>query len=393
LDLTPPAPLDTLVRPPQDALSRAAAVLLAAKNPAILAGSRVVERDAVDELVRFAERLGAPVIGESGTTHGRLVFPPHHPLYGQCLPLWSPEIRERLRDYDVLFITGMDAFRQYLYHEPRAIPECTRLVQLDEDPWQLGKNYPLEVGLIGSTKAGLAELDSVLAAKMSDPQREAARERADRHAKKHLADRKQLEVQADRERRERPLTPLTFMSSLARVLPADVAVGEEAVTTTNTVFERLGALKNATGYFGHRGWALGWGVGCAIGVKLAWPERPVLAVIGDGSALYGIQGLWSAAKYRVPVTFVIPNNAQYQILKIGAVGMGLPAAQAGNFEGFDLTGPEIDFVALSKSLGVEAARVSEPDELCERVAKSLRGERPQVFEVPISREVPERLNY
>jgi benzoylformate decarboxylase len=347
----------------------------------------------VDELVRLAERLGAPVIGESGTTHGRLAFPPHHALYDQCLPLWSPEIRERLRDYDVLFITGMDVFRQYLYHEPRAIPETARLVQLDEDPWQLGKNYPLEVGLIGNTKAGLAELEAIVAEKMTDSQRETARERAARYAEKHKADRQKLEADAKREMAARPLTPLAFMSSLARILPADVAVVEEAVTTTNTVFERLGALKNATGYFGHRGWALGWGVGCALGVKLAWPERPVLGVIGDGSALYGIQTLWSAAKYKIPVTFVIPNNAQYQILKVGAASMDLPAAKRGEFEGFDLTGPEIDFVGLSRSLGVEAVRITEPDELSERVAQSLRGGRAQVFEVPIAREVPDRLNY
>ena len=82
----------------------------------------------------------------------------------------------------------------------------------------------------------------------------------------------------------------------------------------------------------------------------------MLALLGEGAAMYGIQGLWSAAQYRLPVTFVICNNAQYQILKIGAAGMGLPAAQAGKFEGFDLTGPEIDFVSLSRSLGVEAAR-------------------------------------
>lgn len=393
LDLTPPAPLDLLVRPPAAALHRAADVLLSAKNPAILAGSRVVERGAVDEIVRLAERLGAPVIGESGTTHGRLGFPPNHPLYDQCLPLWSPEIRERLRDYDVLFIAGMDVFRQYLYYEPRAIPEDTRLVQLDEDPWQLGKNYPLEVGLLGSTKAGLAELDAVLAERMTDRHRQAAHQRTARYTEKHLADRKQLEAEAGSEMAARPVTPLAFMNSLARVLPADVAVVEEAVTTTNTVFERLGALKNATGYFGHRGWALGWGMGCALGVKLAWPNRPVLGIIGDGSALYGIQALWSAARYQVPVTFVIPNNAQYQILKVGAAGMGLPAAKEGRFEGFDLTGPEIDFVGLSRSLGVESARITEPEELSERVAQSLRGGKPQLFEVPISREVPSRLNY
>ena len=114
----------------------------------------------------------------------------------------------------------------------------------------------------------------------------------------------------------RPLTPLGLMGALANVLPPDVAVVEEAVTTTNTTFERLGALKNTTGYFGHRGWALGWGLGVSIGVKLAWPERPVLALLGEGAAAYGIQGLWSAARYKIPVVFVICNNAQYQILKL-----------------------------------------------------------------------------
>ena len=114
------------------------------------------------------------------------------------------------------------------------------------------------------------------------------------------------------------MTPLALMTALAGVLPDDVAVIEEAVTTTNTYLERLGAIRNATGYFGHRGWALGWGLGCSLGVKLAWPERPVLAMLGEGAAMYGIQGLWSAAHYQLPVTFVICNNAQYQILKVGA---------------------------------------------------------------------------
>ena len=120
------------------------------------------------------------------------------------------------------------------------------------------------------------------------------------------------------------------MGALAKVLPPDVAVIEEAVTTTNTTFERLGVLKNTTGYFGHRGWALGWGLGVAIGAKLAWPERPVLALLGEGAAAYGIQGLWSAARYKIPVVFVICNNAQYQILKLCGRSLSLPEAGASN---------------------------------------------------------------
>jgi len=165
------------------------------------------------------------------------------------------------------------------------------------------------------------------------------------------------------------------------------------VTTTNTYLERLGALKNANGYFSHRGWALGWGLGCAIGAKLAWPDRPVLALLGDGAALYGIQGLWTAARERLPVTFVICNNAQYQILKVGARGMNLPHAQLGRFVGLDLVDPEVDYVTLARSLGVSAVRLAEPDAVADAVAESFSAGEPRLIEVPIRRELPDRLNY
>jgi benzoylformate decarboxylase len=394
LDLTPIRLPDLRVRPPHDALTSAATMLLQAKNPAILAGSRITELDAVGELVQVAEQLGAPVFSESGTTHGRLGFPSTHPLNAQGLPLWSPEVRDRLNEYDVVLVTGMDLLRQYLYHEPaRAIPEHIRIIHIDEDPRQVNKNYPAAIGIIGHTKVTLAELHRCLSTQMSAAQHAAASRRRAAVTAKSAAVRRQLETLVAGQLSSHPLTPLGLMGSLARILPRDVAIVEEAVTTTNTAFERLGALANTNGYFGHRGWALGWGLGCAIGVKLAWPERPVLALLGDGAALYGIQGLWSAAHYQIPVTFVICNNAQYQILKVGAKGLRLPQAATGQFEGLDLTEPEIDFVALARGLGVAAERVSDADELSQRVAAALGDSQPRLFDVPISRETPARLHY
>src|SRR6185437_1613730 len=181
------------------------------------------------------------------------------------------------------------------------------------------------------------------------------------------------------------MTPLTLMAALAKVLPPNAAVVEEAVTTTNATLERLGALGDPAGYFGHRGWALGWGLGCALGVKLAWPERPVLAILGDGAALYGIQGLWSAAHHHIPVTFIICNNAQYQILKHCGDVMPLPRMAVRQYLAMDLVQPEVDFVALARSLGVEAHRITEPEELTDRVRESLSGDRPRLFDVPITR--------
>jgi benzoylformate decarboxylase len=396
LDMSPAKPLDHRVRPPVDALRRAAEVLAAAANPAILAGGRVVEAGASDELGRLAERLGAVIIAEPGTTHGRLPIRSDHPLAAPGLPLWSPEVRERLNQYDVLLVVGMDLLRLYVYHEPaRPIPEHIRLVHLDADPWQMNKNYPVEVALIGDPGTGLAELDVLVAQRQTTEHADAARRRGKAQAEAHRRQADALRERAARERAAGPgqVTPLALMAALARVLPEDVAVVEEAVTTTSTYLERLGAVRNATGYFGHRGWALGWGLGCAIGAKLAWPERPVLALLGDGATMYGIQGLWTAAHERIPVTFVICNNAQYQILKIGARNMALPHARQGEFVGLDLVDPEIDYVALARSLGVNAVRLTEADAVADAVAESFRAGEPRLIDVPIGRALPERLNY
>jgi benzoylformate decarboxylase len=375
------------VRPPLDALRQAAEVLAAAKNPAIYAGSRVVEADAVAELVAVADRLGGPVFSEPGHSHGRLGFPADHPLYAQTLPLWAAEIRKRLVEFDALLVVGADLLREYIYYGPEpAIPEQLRVVHLDENPREIGKNYPVAVGVLGDVKMSLAELGGALDEQTTAATRSEAAARREARSKKHQETRQKLREQIAAKRERRPMPGAVLMESLARVLPPNVAVIEEAVTTTNTKFERLGALQNTSGYFGHRGWALGWGLGCSLGVKLAWPDRPVLAMLGEGAAMYGIQGLWSAAHYKLGVTFVICNNAQYQILKSGAAGMGLPAAQAGKFVGMDLQGPEIDMVALARALGVPAERVSEPDELAEKVKQSLTaGDGPRLFDVPIER--------
>jgi len=394
LDLTPVRIPDHRIRPPIEALRRAAELFVKSQSPAILAGSRVTESGAMENLVAVAERLGAPVFTESGTTHGRQAFPSDHPLNAQGLPLWAPEVCKRLEEFDLILVVGMDLFRHYVYHEPaRALPESIRVVHLDEDPRQLGKNYPVEVGLIGDIQVGLEEFKAVLDSIMTDQFDSISRQRGQHYAELHRVARDRLcdaiEYQADL----RPMTPLCMMGALANILPPDVAVIEEAVTTTNTTFERLGALKNTTGYFGHRGWALGWGLGCAIGAKLAWPDRPVMALLGEGAAMYGIQGLWSAAHHHVPVTFVICNNAQYQILKVGSRGIHLPQALEGRYEGMDLHQPEIDFVELAKSLGVAAERISEPDELAERVQHLLQSGEPHLIDVPISQDTPNRLEY
>jgi len=386
LHLFPPHIPNRRVRPPLEAVSEAAELLAQAQNPAILAGSRVTEANAVAELVTLAERLGAPVLAEQQTSHGRLPMPADHPLYAGTLPLWSPDVRQRLDAFDVILAVGMNLLRLFLYHEPaRAIPEHIRLIHLDADPWEIGKNYPVEVGLLGDPKAGLAELAQRLSEIQSTEQARRAEQRIAEHSARRAAERQALLADIDAQWDQRPMTPMAFMGALCRVLPPHAAVVEEAVTTHGNLLETLGVFADPTGYFGHRGWALGWGVGCAVGVKLAWPDRPVMALLGDGASLYGIQGLWTAARHHVPVVFVIANNAQYKILKIVGAEMQLSQMAESQFPGMDLVGPEVDFVGLARSFGVEAHRVTEPEELSESLREALDRTEPILLDVPMER--------
>src|SRR5262249_6851211 len=157
-----------------------------------------------------------------------------HPLYADGLPLWSPDVHRRLADFDVLFLVGLNVLRQYIYEEPaRPIPTHLRLVQMDENAWELGKNYPVEAALLCDPKAGLAELDGLLAQAVTPPQVAAAQERVARHAGARQKTRQALEARVAEQWGHRPLTPLALMGAVARVLPANAAVVEEAVTTTN----------------------------------------------------------------------------------------------------------------------------------------------------------------
>ena len=367
-------------------LYQAAEVLAQARNPAILAGSRVTEANGVDELVTLAERLGAPVLAEQQTSHGRMPMPAHHPLYWGTLPLWSPQVRQRLEGFDVIFVVGMSLLRQFIYREPtRPIPQHVRLIHMDVDPWEIGKNYPVEIGLLGDPKAGLAELATRVSEVQSAEQVKAAAGRREKYAARREAEREALLGEIEAQQGQRPMTTKTLMAALARVLPGNAAVVDEAPTTNANLLESLGTLKDPTGYIGHRGWALGWGLGSAIGVKLAWPHRPVLALLGDGGALYGVQGLWTAAHSHVGVIFVIANNAQYKILKVVGSVMELPQVAQGHCLGMDLVQPEIDFVGLARSLGVEALRVSEPEQVSEVVRESLNRKEPILLDVPIER--------
>jgi benzoylformate decarboxylase len=156
------------------------------------------------------------------------------------------------------------------------------------------------------------------------------------------------------------------MMHIADVLPRDAVVVDEGLTSSNSLLSFL-PLRDARGYYGLASGGIGFAVAGTIGIHLAQPQRPLLSVIGDGSSMYNIQALWTAAHLKLPVTYVIANNKSYRILK-----QRLRAFQGNdNFIGMDFNDPEIDFVGLAQSLGLKAQRVTEADAIAPALQQAL----------------------
>jgi benzoylformate decarboxylase len=373
-ELADPLPPRSELRPlgPAQGLEEAAALLLDARAPAIVAGDGVGRDSAFDELVAVAEALGATVHHEP--MYDAADFPATHPLSAGMLPPVNSEIRSRLDPHDVVFLVGSHAFSAHYYTPARAISGSATVVQLDDDEAELGRNYPVALGLQGGIRASLEALLPLLGGQSPETAERlaAARERPSPGT-------------PGREAEEVPGgagDAATAAAALVAALPEDTVLIEEGITTGLHVRREFAA--DRPGSFHHSvGGALGWGIGAAIGVKLARPEAPVVAAVGDGCAMFGIQALWSAARYEVPAVFVVLNNREYRACKQG-MDRVLAGPPADRFVGMDLAPPEIDFIGLATSLGVPARRAAGPEEIAEEMQAALGSDAPALIEIPIA---------
>jgi benzoylformate decarboxylase len=384
VDLAPTSRPDLRPGPLPELLARAAEVLCAAKNPTIIVGDRVSKSGALLEAVALAETLGARVYGEPQANS--IAFPSDHALFAGVLPGLSQGIRRALEPADVVLVIGLNLFQPFLYAARGPLPDHATVVQIDSDAWEVGKNYPVTVGLLSDPKVAMAQLTPLLRQRMTPAQQEAAQRRLESERELRLRERRSLEARTAEDDAKEPMSALVLMREIAHALPADAAVVNESVTAGGTLRAWL-KLRDEKSFFQAKGGGLGFGLPAVVGVKLALPQRPVVGLIGEGSAMYAIQGLWTAAHYELPAVFVICNNAQYRILKSGLLAFRSEPAKQGKFVGMDLVQPEIDFVTLARSLGVVAERVEKPQEVGPALTRALSRHGPSLLDVPIDRSV------
>jgi benzoylformate decarboxylase len=384
VDLSPATRPNLCPGPLPELLAGAAEILCSSKNPTLIVGDRVSKSSALAEAVALAETLGARVYAEpqANTT----AFPSEHPLFAGVLPGLSQGIRRALEPADVLLVVGLNLFQPFLYAPKGPLPEVATVVHIDSDPWEVGKNYPVKIGVLSDPKAALAQLVPLVRQRLTATQQGAARQRLESERALRVQERKSLEARAAEEESKEPMSPMVLMREVAQALPADAVVVNESVTAGSTLRAWL-KLKDEKSFFQAKGGGLGFGLPAVVGVKLALPDRPVVGLIGEGSAMYAVQGLWTAAHYELPVVFMICNNAQYRILKSGLLAFRSEPAKQGKFVGMDLIQPEIDFVTLAQSMGVAAERISTPQEVGPALKQALSRRGPSLIDVPIDRSV------
>ena len=351
IDMGESTRVNTAMRPSDAGLEQLAARLLQAQNPVIIAGHEIIASDAFEEADQFAEMLGAPVYQQ--TVNDGAHFPSEHPAFMGSLNRDQENVRGKLAPHDLVICLGADLLRMSVYSPVDPLPNDLAVIQIGQRDWEMGKNHPVEMALRADVKETVAALLPVLAARGGQNLKDRAQASMDDLSTRNwTVQRAQAKADVAKMADASPIDRDWLMSSLVDLLPRDGIVVDEGLTSARSLLKFL-AIRDRYSYFGNASGGIGWGIAAALGIQIAHPDRRVVAILGDGSSMYSIQALWTAAHLKLPITFVIANNGGYRIIKERLL------AFHGNdtFIAMDFKDPSIEFADLARSLGVKAERI------------------------------------
>ncbi len=342
--------------PNPTALEDLAQELGEARNPVLVAGPEIDASGGWDAAVELAEKQRLAVWATPATGGGRLGFPEDHANFLGILPPAIGPASETLKGHDLVLVVGSSVFPYYPYIPGPLLPEGASLVQITNDPSEAAR-APMGDAILGDVALALERLLELLAP--SDRPAPQARPLPGEPAETD------------------PMSGSAAMAALADVWPEDAIAVVETPSSTVALRNRLRLSRPGSYYFSASG-GLGFGIAASVGVQLAQPDRQVVCVLGEGSAQYGITALWTAAAYRVPVTFLVLRNEEYMILKWFA-----EFDQAAGIPGLDLLG--VDVAAIAEAYGVPSQEVTEREELSEALRSAIAvGDGPRLVQVPVA---------
>lgn len=357
IDLGHSTRIDTRNRPSDEALSDLAERILRADNPVMICGNEIVTSDALAEAGEFATALGATVYQQTNPYGSH--FLSEHPCFVGALSRNQKQVRGVLEPYDLMIVIGADVLRMSVWDEVDPMPADLPIVQIGLNDWEMGKNYPTEMAVGSDVRETLKALTPVLKGKGGSSLAEKAKSRISALAGSNwTSKRAKLVEKIKTENNDSPISPDWLMLQITEALPDNAIVVNEGVTSSRYLND-IHPYKDRHDFHGLASGGIGWGIAAAVGVQLAHPDRPVCAIIGDGSSMYSIQAIWSAANQNLPLTYIIVNNGGYRIIKQRLLSFH----DNDHFIGMDFKDPAINFADLAQSMGVTSQRVSDPADL------------------------------
>ena len=372
--------VDTKVRPADSTLDRLADRILSAKNPVVVAGHELATDDALNEAADFASIVGCPVYQQ--TVQYGAHFLSEHPAFMGALTRDQQQVRDILSPYDLLIVLGADVLRMSVWAPVEPLPEGMPIVQIGQRDWEMGKNFPTEMAVRADIKETLKAFNPVLKERGGVEQTARAKLNLDKLANNNWsAKRKTLTDKLKADMEGGVIDPSWMIMKVIDTMPKDTIIVDEGIVSTRALTALL-PYRDPTSLFGMASGGIGWGIPAACGVQAAYPDRPVIAIIGDGSSMYSIQALWTAANQKLPINYIICDNAGYRIIKERL--FAFHGSQ--NFIGMDFKEPAVDFVGLAQSVGVPAVRVNDHAELVPALEAALKNSKgPNLISVTVDR--------
>jgi benzoylformate decarboxylase len=309
-----------------------------------------------------------------------LSFPTDHPQSFQIaernpsfnLPVWG--------DPDMILAIGCRLIREYRYLPEPVMKPGTGCIHIEEDPWEIGKVFPVDLGIIADARSALRALLDVypkIAGTDGREERLAVIRRAQEQA------RAELEARVKQGWDDTPINAARVARTMDRLIEKDALIVNESPTSKDILMANFQFSSGRSYFSNSSGGYLGWGLGAAIGAKLASPQRRVVACLGDGSSMFGLQGLWTLAKYRVPLVVIVFNNRAYMAVKNQFRGSEERIRIAAEM-GAELVGPDINFARLAETFGIFGQRVEQPDAIESALRRALEQNGPALVDVVIA---------
>ena len=370
------------IRPDLDSIEQAADSLIKAENPVLIVGDRVSDDDAVGEAVRLAEMLGLPAYQFRGA---EVSFPTTHKQYLGILNLRNSANRESLKACDTVIAVGMNAFEELFYWGDVSLNEESTLIHIDSSAVNIGKSEPTNIGIISHCKMGLQELNHNVSDKMRTIDSSIIEKRLQRTLDEKKYKQDSFVESTKNKWNDKPMSVARMMHEFVAGLPENAVVVDDSISNRAIVREYLEGIERGD-IVGYRGQSIGGGIGVTMGAQCGYPDRKVFGLIGDGSAMMTVQGLWTAVNDNIPCVFVILNNGMYRVLKVNfniyqqdilnvePAGGSLPYS--------DFPSP-FDMAAIAKSMGMESERITDPEDIKDAVVRASKLDKPVLLDIVI----------